>query len=137
MAGYPDNMDRFLKANPGLNSRFDRILKFEDYKPEELMQIALKMIKESNYNINKDAIEHLNKYLQLVFDLRDRYFGNARTVRTVVEEIIKQQNLRLSSLPKAKRNAKSLKTINLSDVKCLSLEKDQFNISSKKIGFKH
>jgi len=39
VAGYPDNMEEFLKANPGLNSRFDKILKFEDYEPKQLMEI--------------------------------------------------------------------------------------------------
>ena len=40
VAGYPDNMDSFLRANPGLNSRFDKILQFEDYDGKELLQIA-------------------------------------------------------------------------------------------------
>ena len=44
VAGYPDNMESFLKANPGLNSRFDKILKFEDYSPKDLNQIAMLML---------------------------------------------------------------------------------------------
>src|SRR5690606_37491381 len=46
VAGYRENMENFLKANPGLNSRFDKILKFEDYTPEDLMHIALMMLDE-------------------------------------------------------------------------------------------
>ena len=98
VAGYPENMDGFLKANPGLGSRFDKILRFEDYSPEELLQIALFMFAEDQYMVTEQAREHLGKYMAFLYQFRDKYFGNARTVRQIVLEAIKNQNLRVATL---------------------------------------
>jgi len=68
--------------------------------------------------------------------LRDKYFGNARTVRGIVSDIIKNQNLRLSKLTKRQRTQKAIKTITFEDVNSLSFDKEKDVIFSKKtIGF--
>lgn len=136
VAGYPDNMKSFLKANPGLNSRFDKILKFEDYTPEELMEIALLMVKEKEYKITTDAKKHLANYLRFIYDYRDNYFGNARTVRNIVSDTIKNQNLRLSSLTKKDQKTASKELITLEDVSKFKLDKSDFIFNKKSIGFK-
>jgi len=96
-AGYPDNMEQFLKANPGLNSRFDKILKFDDYAPEELSQIAEKMLSEDEFVLSAKARDLLVSELINLHLRKDKFFGNARTVRTIVSDIIRYQNLRLAS----------------------------------------
>jgi hypothetical protein len=96
VAGYPENMDNFLKANPGLASRFDKVLRFEDYEPDELLEIALFMFQQEHYRVDEDAREHLGKYMAFLYQFRDKYFGNARTVRQVVLDAIKNQNLRIA-----------------------------------------
>src|SRR3954464_11818022 len=61
-AGYTDNMNVFLEFNPGLKSRFDREMVFEDYSPEELMEIASSILLEKEIKTTPDAEEHLKKY---------------------------------------------------------------------------
>lgn len=97
-AGYPSNMDTFLKANPGLSSRFDKILKFDDYSPKQLSEIGSKMIADEGYSITEEASALLDEKLSYIHKYRDKYFGNARDVRSMVLDLIKYQNLRLSNL---------------------------------------
>ncbi|MCB0640377.1 MAG: AAA family ATPase [Phaeodactylibacter sp.] len=136
VAGYPDNMETFMKANPGLSSRFDKILRFDDYSPEELFQIAMLMLEERSMVATPEAEAHLKKYLDFVYDLRDKYFGNARTVRTIVEEAIRKQNLRLAELPVEKRSKKHTHVLEYTDVEHLTLDKSAFTFSRQRIGFK-
>ena len=135
VAGYPDNMETFLKANPGLNSRFDKMLKFEDYSPQELMEIADLMLKQENVLITEDARLHLSKYLAFIHEFRDKYFGNARTVRQVVNEAVKNMNLRLASIPVKDRKEEMKNVLTLADVESFKLDKDSFVFNRKRIGF--
>ncbi|MEM9847097.1 MAG: AAA family ATPase [Bacteroidota bacterium] len=135
-AGYPDNMETFLKANPGLNSRFDKILKFDDYEPRELMEIALFMMHQKDIFPTPEAREHLENYLAFLYEYRDKYFGNARTVRQVVTEAIKNQNLRISSLPKQEREKVSANVLTLDDVATFNLSNEDNVFDKKRIGFR-
>lgn len=133
-AGYPDNMESFLKANPGLRSRFDKILRFEDYSVKDLLQIAHRMLEEKGYHLQENAREQLTEYLTFLHDHRDRYFGNARTVRTIVDQAIKNQNLRLAAIEKEDRDG--LDQISLADVQEFETNTDQFVFNKKRIGFR-
>jgi len=135
-AGYPDNMEVFLKANPGLSSRFDKILKFEDYSPSELSMIAMKMITDEHYHITSKAANLLGEKLEYAHKFRDKFFGNARDVRNVVLEIIKNQNLRLAAIDQDDRPKKGKSQIIFDDVKILDLEADMKVFNKPSIGFK-
>jgi len=132
-AGYPDNMDIFLKANPGLRSRFDKVLKFEDYSAEELLDIALSMIAENGYKIKSNAKDLLFDQLLEMHEGRNKYFGNAREVRKLVHDILKNQNLRLAhgAISGANKNE-----ILAEDMKDISAHGDSDLFSRESIGFK-
>ncbi len=137
VAGYPDNMENFLKANPGLQSRFDKVLKFDDYEPADLFEIAQLMVKQEGLNIDEKAAEHLRKYLDYIYEYRDKYFGNARTVRSIVTAAVMNHNLRLSTLAKDDRTGIAVGTLTYEDVANFKTDSDDFQFSEKKtIGFR-
>jgi SpoVK/Ycf46/Vps4 family AAA+-type ATPase len=136
VAGYTDNMETFLKANPGLSSRFDKNLSFEDYSPDELLQIAIGMFHDAGVTLAQDAEEHMKNYLEFVHEYRDKYFGNARVVRQVVTDAINKHNLRLAAMPREERTENVLNTLTMQDVDHLRLDKSELAFNNKKtIGF--
>lgn len=115
-AGYTQNMDKFMESNPGLKSRFDKVFTFEDFNSEELLTVAINQLAENNITPDAAATEHLKKYIDFMYRTRDKYFGNGRSVRKVIEEAIRNQHLRLSELPKNKQTQKAIHTLTLADV---------------------
>ena len=65
VAGYSQEMEKFLEANPGLKSRFTQYFHLEDYTPDELLAIAKKMVGDKKRKLSKDAEELLHKKLTL------------------------------------------------------------------------
>lgn len=96
-AGYPNEMDKFLKLNPGLQSRVPIHIEFQDYTEEELMEIALLLAAKKDYRLAPKAVDRLRKNLK---GLK----GNGRDVRNILEGAMRRQALRLNSLDKLKRD---------------------------------
>jgi SpoVK/Ycf46/Vps4 family AAA+-type ATPase len=115
-AGYPGNMHEFLESNPGLKSRFDTVLTFPDYSAEELYQIGIKMLNNEKLYLEEDAAGYLKNYMEHLVKTRDKYFGNAREVRKLIDEITRNQNLRMADLPREKRTNEALSTVIFDDV---------------------
>jgi AAA+ superfamily predicted ATPase len=134
VAGYTDNMHEFISSNPGLKSRFDKYFEFEDYAPEDMLTIALSLFKKEEAQPDPAAIDHLKKYFSHVHENRDKHFGNARTVRQVVGESIKNQHLRLAAMKKEERTAELMATVILEDVREFEIKEERS--SKPRIGFK-
>ncbi|MCI8477988.1 MAG: AAA family ATPase [Oscillospiraceae bacterium] len=97
-AGYPELMEGFIQANPGLESRFNKYIVFEDYNGEELMEIFKAMCQKNGYTLDEGAERAAASYFQTLYENRDENFGNARDVRNVFERTIARQSNRLAAL---------------------------------------
>jgi hypothetical protein len=96
VAGYVNDMGRFIGSNPGLSSRFTRTLMFDDYTPDELVAIFEYHAGEHQYQLSGDARAALAHLFQVM--PRDEGFGNGRTARQMFQQMTERQAHRLSEL---------------------------------------
>lgn len=116
VAGYQKEMQTFIESNPGLKSRFNRYFYFDDYNPEELLEIFLKLSDKSHFKLVPEAQDVLLKVLQGVYRTRDRTFGNARMVRNLFEKIVERQANRLATVSQYDLTETMLTTIQPVDI---------------------
>ena len=96
VAGYKDEMQRFIDSNPGLQSRFNRYIDFPDYSSGELTDIFKMYMKKNQYTLAPNAEEYLKEQFEYAVAHKDCNFGNARFARNVFEKSIQQQANRLA-----------------------------------------
>ncbi|HEV8688552.1 MAG TPA: AAA family ATPase [Gaiellaceae bacterium] len=94
VAGYPRPMERFLDSNPGLRSRFSREIDFPDYTTAELLEITRRFAGDAEYRLTAEAQQALDRIFNLA--QRGEGFGNARYARTIFEQALNAQALRLA-----------------------------------------
>jgi SpoVK/Ycf46/Vps4 family AAA+-type ATPase/S1-C subfamily serine protease len=94
VAGYPEEMRRFIESNPGLRSRFTQYLHFPDYTPDELREILRRMAEREGYRLTPEAAERARAYLEALQRANPRGFGNAREVRNLFEKMKERAALR-------------------------------------------
>jgi hypothetical protein len=98
VAGYPDEMKDFLESNPGLESRFNNFIDFEDYNGGELYEIFAGMSKKHKYVLEPATIEPLKRYFANLYENRGANYANARDVRNFFEKTLKRQSNRLAKI---------------------------------------
>ncbi|MGB0851269.1 MAG: AAA family ATPase, partial [Bacteroidia bacterium] len=115
-AGYTDNMNRFVQSNPGLKSRFDKVFEFEDFDGKLLLEIANNQIQDAGFSLGSAAKKALAHLIEDMYKSKDKYFGNGRSIRKIVEEAIRNQHLRMSEMSPEKRTKRMIKTIKKDDI---------------------
>jgi Holliday junction resolvasome RuvABC ATP-dependent DNA helicase subunit len=93
VTGYPQEMGTFIRANPGLASRFPRTIHFPDYSTDELTAIAHHTAMGVGYHLDDAAVTALREHLDTI--PRDQGFGNARLIRNIVEAAVTQHASRI------------------------------------------
>ncbi len=99
VAGYPDLMEAFLNSNPGLKSRFNKFIYFEDYTKEEHLQIIQKMCQAQDYILPDETLYELDQYFTKVLSNKPENYANAREIRNLLESAILNQATRMIKVP--------------------------------------
>ncbi len=110
LAGYTEKIEQLLHSNPGLPSRFKKMIPFPQYTTEELINIVKYYIYDYNYTIDENTIKKLANAVE-----KKRPSGNARAMKDLVEEAIKQQAYRIATTDAEEINTESLKTLTEGD----------------------
>ena len=100
VAGYPDLMEQFLSSNPGLRSRFNKFIYFDDYKPDELFGIFKSQCEKGGYTADEEALEYAKQFFEDRYNNRDETYANARDVRNFFEKAVVEQANRLAKVDK-------------------------------------
>lgn len=128
VAGYDALMEEFIHSNPGLESRFNRFLHFEDYTLDEMMQIMDMQLRKGEYALSEDARDAVREYIELSSQLVSG-FGNARGVRNIFERLLIAQANRLSADSDISKD--ELMTITCEDVESARSADDKLQIALK------
>jgi hypothetical protein len=113
-AGYTDNMDAFLSSNPGVRSRFNKYFDFDDYEPVQLVEIFDRFCHKAGYVTTSDTKEELLKVFSVLYEMRDKTFGNARLARNIFEATLSNQANRIVAIPNI--TIERLSTITVEDL---------------------
>lgn len=113
-AGYPNEMMKFIDANPGFRSRFTDIIHFEDYTPADLEEIFYKMMEQEGYTLSPEAALELEDMMGWAAKLFFRNFPNGRYVRNLFEDAIKNLGARVTKISSPTRQ--DLMTISKDDL---------------------
>lgn len=119
VAGYTDLMEEFLSSNPGLKSRFNNFIAFDDYEPDELVAILESMCKKYQYQLSPGAKEAATAYFTERCANKPENFANARDVRNFIEKAIINHACRVVKLKSV--DELILSQIEAEDVKDISL----------------
>ena len=119
-AGYHDEMQDFLDANPGLRSRFNRTIEFPDYNAEDLLEIVINRAASLDYHFSDDAIEFVRKKFTDTLKFPPENFGNARSVRNYLADAIHNQANRLVKAMDLKED--DLMKLTVEDVQAVELK---------------
>ena len=114
VAGYTEEMKKFIDANSGLASRFTHYVEFPDYSATELAAMFRMNAKKSQYVLSADVEKWLDAYVRVNTAKRDRKFGNGRWARGLFEDAVSRQAVRLSAV--SAPTPEQLKTLTMKDV---------------------
>lgn len=111
VAGYEDEMEKFLNSNSGLRSRFPNVIHFEDYTADELLQIFELLCHKKQYAMTSEAKQLLHSFIK---SHKSEFRGNGRDLRNLFEKVQKKQAFRLAKEEKC--TAKMLMEIVKEDI---------------------
>jgi Cdc6-like AAA superfamily ATPase len=98
VAGYTEPMKQFFESNPGLKSRFNTFIEFDDYNANELLDILISISKIEDYILTDSAIDLLSKSFTRIVETKNSEFANGRFVRNIFESMVMNHARRIVKL---------------------------------------
>ena len=98
VAGYTNEMQRFIDSNPGLKSRFKNFIDFPDYSADELAQVFGLLCRKYGMTLEDEAKELARTHIEQLVEHKDKNFANARDVRNYFEDVMSCQAMRIVTL---------------------------------------
>ena len=98
VAGYDGPMENFIHSNPGLESRFNKYIRFPDYNGPELMAMFRLQCEKNGYSLPPETEKAAGELFERLYEERDENFGNGRTVRNLFEDAVSRQADRIAAL---------------------------------------
>ena len=97
VAGYTEPMNKFFESNPGLRSRFNTFIEFEDYSSSELLDILNGLCKKEDYCMSREVLSYFESELDRVVSEKNEKFANGRFIRNIFEEMTMNHARRISN----------------------------------------
>lgn len=120
LAGYPVEMNKMIRSNPGLSSRVGTTMHFDDYSPEALCRIFELIAKKAKYTLPTESRRRLLRGFTYLYVKRDRHFGNGRCSRNSFERSVRRLANRLSKV--AEMNRELLTTLEADDIEVAGVD---------------
>jgi len=105
VAGYTEPMKKFFESNPGLKSRFNTFIEFDDYSETELNDILQTMCRNNCYALSESAESIIKAFFAESIAKKDDNFANGRLVRNLYEDLVMNHARRVAKLENPDRNA--------------------------------
>jgi len=96
VAGYSEPMERFLESNPGLKSRFNKNIQFEDYSKSEMISILKLFCTQNDMVLTTETEQQIDRYLERLISNKPDNFANGREMRNLFETMYSNQANRLA-----------------------------------------
>lgn len=139
LAGYEDQMNKLLNHNPGLKERFPMVFHFDDYTATELMEIAIGICIDGDYELTDKAYTRLCRLMEKAVEQRDENFGNGRWVHNLIHHgVIKSMARRVMASPHSSTDRQLFRLIEESDVaeaERVFIKRNETKIKPIRIGF--
>ncbi|WP_146392774.1 AAA family ATPase [Allorhodopirellula solitaria] len=123
LAGYPREMTRMIRSNPGLSSRVGTTMHFDDYDPEALCRIFELMAAKAKYELPSETRRYVLRGFTHLYINRDRHFGNGRMSRNSFERSVRRLANRIASAPEITREL--LMTMQAADIEVPGITDEQ------------
>ncbi len=126
VAGYTKRMREFINSNPGLRSRFNKSIEFDDYDPDELYAIFHLMSKKAGFHLNEESDYLVKMFFKRYYESRDDNFANAREVRNFFEKAMTNLANRLAGMNTSLIPTDELSLLTREDIERTALEYGMF-----------